>query len=83
MTEQEPLRFRMSALGAARCPRLADRTGVIVSSGNGTHHISAVRVLFDGFKSPVTLHRSYVEIETSEQATGHPETIGDRLPAAG
>ena len=66
MNEQAPLRVRMSALGVARCPRLANRTGVVVSRGKGTHHLSAVRVLFDGFKSPVTLHRTYLEIETSQ-----------------
>jgi hypothetical protein len=49
----------MSALGAARCPRLADRKGVIV--GSGRYH-STVRVIFDGFKSPMSLHRDYIEL---------------------
>jgi hypothetical protein len=51
-------RFRMSPLGAARCPRLADREGVIVGGGQ---YPCTVRVIFDGSKSPTALHRDYVE----------------------
>ena len=51
-------RIRMSELGAARCPRIAERTGVIVGR---SHQNSSIRVLFDGSKSPVSLHRDYVE----------------------
>ena len=51
-------RFRMSALGAARSPRLAKKQGTIV----GVSRInSSLRVLFDGSKSPISLHRDYVE----------------------
>lgn len=51
-------RFRMSALGAARSPRLAKKEGTIV----GVSRInSSLRVLFDGSKSPISLHRGYVE----------------------
>jgi hypothetical protein len=51
-------RFRMSALGAARSPRLAKKEGTIV----GVSRInSSLRVLFDGSKSPISLHRDYVE----------------------
>jgi hypothetical protein len=48
----------MSALGAARCPRLADKEGVIVGL---SRYQSSVRVLFDGSKSPTSLHRDYIE----------------------
>jgi hypothetical protein len=51
-------RVRMSALGAARCPRLADREGIIVGGGR---YSNSIRVLFDSSKSPVSLHRDYIE----------------------
>jgi hypothetical protein len=52
------VRFKMSALGAARSPRLAKKEGTIV----GVSRInSSLRVLFDGSKSPISLHRGYVE----------------------
>jgi hypothetical protein len=51
-------RFKMSALGAARCPRLPIKEGIIVG---GRRHNSSIRVLFDGAKSPVSLHPDYIE----------------------
>jgi hypothetical protein len=48
----------MSVLGAARCPNLAGREGVVIGSGR---YRSTVRVMFDGFKSPTSLHSSYIE----------------------
>jgi hypothetical protein len=51
-------RFRMSALGAARSPRLAEKEGTIVGVSRLN---SSIRVLFDGSKSPISLHRDYVE----------------------
>jgi hypothetical protein len=59
--EQTPMpqtRVRMSALGAARCPNLAGREGVVVGAGR---YRSTVRVMFDGFKSPTSLHSTYIE----------------------
>jgi hypothetical protein len=53
-----PTRIRMSALGAVRCPNLAGREGVVVGAGR---YRSTVRVMFDGFRSPTSLHRSYIE----------------------
>ena len=51
-------RFKMSALGAAHNPRLAKKEGTIV----GTNRLnSSVRVLFDGRKSLVSLHRGYIK----------------------
>ena len=51
-------RFRMSVLGAARSPRLATKEGTIVGCSRLN---SSIRVLFDGSKSPISLHRGYVE----------------------
>jgi hypothetical protein len=56
-------RLRMSARGAARCPRLADRQGIIV--GGGRYH-STVRVIFDGSKSPMSLHQDYIELVSTD-----------------
>jgi hypothetical protein len=52
-------RFRISILGAARNPRLAEKEGTIVG---GSRLNSSVRVLFDGRKSPVSLHRDYIKL---------------------
>jgi len=49
---------RMSALGAARCPRIADKEGIIVGEGR---YSNSLRILFDGSKLPVSLHRDYIE----------------------
>jgi hypothetical protein len=49
---------RMSALGAERCPRIADKKGVIVGEGR---YSNSLRVLLNGSKSPVSLHRDYIE----------------------
>ena len=51
-------RFKMSALGAARSPRLADKGGIIIGYGRVN---SSIRVLFDGSKCPISLHRNYIE----------------------
>jgi hypothetical protein len=50
-------RFKMSALGGARSPCLAEKEGTIVgrTPGNG------VRVVVDGNKAPTALHRHNVE----------------------
>ena len=56
-------RLKMSALGAARCPRLADRQGIIV--GGGRYHCT-VRVIFDGSKSPMSLHQDYLELVSTD-----------------
>jgi hypothetical protein len=53
----------MSALGAARSPRLAKKEGIVVG---GSRLNSSIRVLFDGSKSPTSLHRDYVEQVMSE-----------------
>jgi hypothetical protein len=52
-------RVRMTALGASRCMRLADRMGTIVGRSIYTNSFS---VRFDGNKSSSTLHRDYLEV---------------------
>jgi len=59
----------MSALGAARCPRLADRQGTIIG---GSQYLSSVRVIFDGYKSPIPLHRDYLELLAEQEAPAGP-----------
>jgi hypothetical protein len=56
-------RFRLSALGAARNFHLANKEGTIVG---GSRFNSSLRVLFDGRKSPMSLHRDYIEPIPSE-----------------
>ena len=51
-------RIRLSPIGIERSPRLKSRTGLIVSANPGG---TSFRVLIDGRKLPVTLHKSYVE----------------------
>src|SRR5882672_4985393 len=58
-------RFKISALGAVRSPRLADKEGIIVGGGR---HNSSIRVLFDGSKSRISLHRDYIEQIPSDAA---------------
>jgi hypothetical protein len=52
-------RVQLSALGASRCRRLADKTGTIV--GQSSVYVNCARVLLDGNKSPTTVHRDYLE----------------------
>ncbi len=52
----------MSALGAARCPRIADKEGILVGEGR---YSNSLRIRFDGSKLPVSLHRDYIEQITS------------------
>ena len=52
------VRIRLSALGRARSPRMKVQTGVIVGLTSGSE---GVRVLFDGSKTAITVHESYIE----------------------
>jgi hypothetical protein len=56
----------MSALGAARCPNLAGREGVAVGAGR---YRSTVRVMFDDFRSPTSLHRTCIEPVAGEEGS--------------
>ena len=55
-------RFKMSKLGTARCPDLANQTGVVVAMSRRT---TGITVLFDGARRPTVLHEDY--ISTCEQ----------------
>jgi hypothetical protein len=59
----------MSALGAVRCPKFAGREGVIIGYGR---YRSTVRIMFDGFKSPISLHSTYVEPVVEEESVSRP-----------
>ncbi|QHO74196.1 hypothetical protein ACH79_17730 [Bradyrhizobium sp. CCBAU 051011] len=52
-------RFKMSALGADRCPELAGRTGIVVHVSPRT---TGITVLFDGAKRPTVLHRDFISL---------------------
>jgi hypothetical protein len=62
-------RFRLTRLGVERCSKCSGQAGTIVgfSRANGS-----IRVLFDGTKTPRSLHRTYIE----------PVAIEPRSPAA-
>ena len=51
------IRFKMSELGGIRCPRLAQKVGIVV--GRGIYK-NSITVLFDGNKSTSSLHRDYI-----------------------
>jgi len=51
-------RIKMSKLGKARNPHFADKEGTIVGSSRLNN---SVRVLFDGRRTPLSLHPDYVE----------------------
>ena len=55
-------RFKMSKLGVARCPELANLTGVVVEV---SHSNTGVTVLFDGTKRPTCLHRDFITSSSS------------------
>ena len=50
-------RFKMSKLGAVRCPDLAGRSGIIVEVSLRT---TGITVLFDGARRPTCLHRDFI-----------------------
>jgi len=50
--------FRLSKLGAERCPRLRNKVGVVVTVREGS---VSVIVLFDGNRNTTTIHRDYIE----------------------
>jgi hypothetical protein len=57
-------RIRLSALGRARSPRIKVHTGVIVGETLGR----GVRIILDGSKTPMKLHKSYIEPHTDASA---------------
>jgi hypothetical protein len=57
-------RFKISELGAVRCPKLADKIGIVVGL---SRHNTGITVLFDGERRPTCLHRGFIS-STSESA---------------
>lgn len=51
-------RVRLSALGRERSPQMKDVPGTVVKISNLP---SSVAVLFDGRRTPVLMHRAYIE----------------------
>ena len=50
-------RFKISELGAVRCPNLADKIAIVVGL---SRHTTGITVLFDGDRRPTVLHRDYI-----------------------
>ncbi|MGY2904782.1 hypothetical protein [Bradyrhizobium sp. URHC0002] len=50
-------RFKISKLGAVRCPKLADKMGIVVGL---SRHNTGITVLFDGDRRPTCLHMGYI-----------------------
>lgn len=67
-------RCRLSRLGVARSPRTTMRAGTIVGRGRST---SSIRVLFDGYSRPVSLHEKYVELISAEPDAPAPQRTRD------
>lgn len=69
---------RLSDLGRQRCPKLKLKsdTGIVLSMSG----ISAVRVLFHGRKQPVTLHLSYIEMQSGVRGSGPAPQTGQHRP---
>jgi len=52
-------RFRLSKLGAERCPRLRNKVGVIVKVRENS---ASIIVQFDGNRNTTPIHRDYIEL---------------------
>jgi hypothetical protein len=61
----------LTALGEMRCQNLAGREGVVVGAGR---YRSTVRVIFDGFKSPTSLHNTYIEAVLEQGSSNQGKT---------
>lgn len=70
-------RFQFSALGKSRNPRLADKVGTVVGVGRTAN---SLRVRFDGARSSVTFHGSYLEPSSFET---EPIPMKGRIPESG
>jgi hypothetical protein len=57
-------RFKLSALGSQRCPRLASKVGIITATIQNSRAIS---IRFDGNKRSTSIHRDYIEPIESEK----------------
>ena len=68
-------RVRISALGALRCPRLANKAGTVIGRSIYTNSIS---IRLDGNRCSTTLHRDYLEatVTVDGDAPRTPVTVG-------
>jgi hypothetical protein len=57
------VRFELSKLGIVRNPRFAKRNGTVIGNSRVNN---SVRVLFDGRKTPMSLHRDYIKLIPSK-----------------
>jgi hypothetical protein len=55
---------RLSKLGESRMKRAPSKTGKVLGVGVKRLSQDVVRVQFDGMKSPMSLHRTYIELAT-------------------
>lgn len=54
------IRFKISKLGAIRCPELVGKVGVVVDVSPRS---TGITVRFDGAERPTVLHRDYIRPE--------------------
>jgi hypothetical protein len=66
--------FQLSPRGMESCSRLVSRVGTIVGAGRTPN---SVRVLFEGRKTPVTLHCSYITPMLGESVDRTPTEDSD------
>jgi hypothetical protein len=59
-------RVRFNKLGTAPSPKMLMRVGTVMKTVIG----NKVRVVFDGSLTPVTIHRSYLEMINDSQERG-------------
>ncbi|TKV73674.1 hypothetical protein FDV58_36305 [Bradyrhizobium elkanii] len=57
-------RVHLSELGTSRLKKAPAKTGRVVGAGKASK--LAFRVLFDGMKTPVSLHQSYLELDNGK-----------------
>jgi hypothetical protein len=74
-------RCRLNDLGRARNPRSKKGVGTIIGKSRSPN---SIRVLFDGFATPVPLHKKYIEVistppEQDPSAMKRPKEIANRL----
>ena len=63
------IRFKLSEAGAAQCPELADRGGIVVEVSCRT---TGVTVLFDGARRPTCLHRDFISPLSDKEIVAPP-----------
>lgn len=72
-------RVRSSELGSIRHPRYAAIRGTVVGGGSGRYP-NSVRVLWDGSRTVVAIHRDYIEPVRDGADLGDSLPSGDSVP---